>query len=166
MAIFILACFILFIFGAKDKYNQTERKIYTKKFIENKSLQAADCHCIHSQHEFSYEIIVSILIKTWTPSTPLLTLWCTMLNKWCVVVFNHFKTFFQRTRPFSFFQLTSEYILLKKVQFVCIVLFDVHCCFQLQFCQVKFQGKDARKWEKVNGEWKGTITAGLFISKH
>ena len=53
-------------------------------------------------------------------------------------VFNHFKTFFWKTRPFSFFQLTSECILLKKVQFVCIVLFYVHCCFQLQFCQVKF----------------------------
>ena len=95
MAIFILACFILFIFGAKDEYNQTERKIYTKKFIENKSLQAADCHCIHSQHEFSHEIIVSILIKTWTPSTPLLTLWCTMLNKWCVVFLIISKHFFK-----------------------------------------------------------------------
>ena len=48
--------------------NTTKRKgKYTKKFLENKSLQAADCHCIHSQHEFSHEIIVSILIKTWTP---------------------------------------------------------------------------------------------------
>ena len=45
-------------------------------------------------------------------------------------VSNNFKTFFHRTRPFSFFQLTSECILLKKVQFVymhCSLLCPLLC---------------------------------------
>ena len=28
-----------------------------RKFLENKSLLVADCHCIHSQHEISRETI-------------------------------------------------------------------------------------------------------------
>ena len=47
--------------------NTTRQKKYNRKFLENKSLLAADCHCIQSQHELSHETIGSILVKTWTP---------------------------------------------------------------------------------------------------
>ena len=44
-----------------------QKRKYNRKFLENKSLLAADCHCTQSQHELSHETIGSILVKTWTP---------------------------------------------------------------------------------------------------
>ena len=52
LQIYILTCFILFIFGAKT--NTSRQK-------------TADCHGLCSQHELIHETIGSILIKTWTP---------------------------------------------------------------------------------------------------
>ena len=63
--IYILTCFILFIFGAKT--NTSRQKGKCRRRCENKSLLAADCHGLCSQHELIHETIGSILIKTWTP---------------------------------------------------------------------------------------------------
>ena len=136
LAILYFNCFVLFIFGANT--NTTRQKGKYRKCLENKSLLATDCHGFHSQHELIHETIGCILIKTWTPLYMCVT---SMVHhvEWVMhCVFNHFKTFFWKTRPFSLFRLTSECILLEKVQFVCIVLFYINCCFQLQFRQVKF----------------------------
>ena len=76
---YFITCFISFIFGAKT--NTTRRKGKYRKYLEHKSLLAADCHDLQSQHKLIHETIGSILIKTWTLSTWVLTLWCTMLNE-------------------------------------------------------------------------------------
>ena len=109
----------LFHLYLEPKINTTRQKgKYTRKFLENKSFLAADCHCICSQHELSHETIGSILVKIWTPLYTSVNPMVHHVERVMRCVFNNFKTFFHRTRPFSFFQLTSECILLKKVQFV------------------------------------------------
>ena len=103
----------------EPKINTTRQKgKYTRKFLENKSLLAADCHFICSQHELSHETIGSILVKIWTPLYTSVNPMVHHVERVMRCVFDNFKAFFHRTRPFSFFQLTSECILLKKVQFV------------------------------------------------
>ena len=128
----------LFHLYLEPKINTTRQKgKYTRKFLENKSLLAADCYCIHSQHELSHETIGSILVKIWTPLYTSVNPMVRHVERVMHCVFNNFKTFFHRTRPFSFFQLTSECILLKKVQFV-YALFSsmsivVFSCVQLYY---------------------------------
>ena len=128
----------LFHLYLEPKINTTRQKgKYTRKFLENKSFLAADCHCICSQHELSHETIGSILVKIWTPLYTSVNPMVHHVEGVMRCVFDHFKTFFHRTRPFSFFQLTSECILLKKVQFV-YALFSsmsivVFSCVQLYY---------------------------------
>ena len=62
---FSLFCFIYI--WSKYKINTTRLNGKNRRCLENKSLLAADCHGLHSQHELIHETIGCILIKTWTP---------------------------------------------------------------------------------------------------
>ena len=99
---FSLFCFIYI--WSKYKINTRQKGKY-RKYLENKSLLAADFHdLITKSWELIHEIIGSTLIKTWT-STWVLILLCIMLNEWCIVFLILSKYFFKDQ---AFFFLSTD----------------------------------------------------------